>query len=78
MGPLVRLKDTISGIVDAGRSKATGVQRSRQRSQLLRQLGDARYAKSKGVVTSDAEIERIIAEIDALDQPSESIETDPA
>lgn len=77
MGPLVRLKDTISKVVGAGRSKAAGVQRSRERSQLVRELGNARYAKSKGVVTSDDEMERIIAEIDALEQPPEEAEADP-
>jgi hypothetical protein len=54
---------------DAASTKVDGLRAKRQHARLISELGEARYAKSKGVTTSDAEIERIIAEIDALGDP---------
>jgi hypothetical protein len=71
MSVLDRARDTANRLVDAGRDKANDVREKRDRAQLLRELGEARYAQSKGVTTSEAEIERLIGEIDALGRDDE-------
>ena len=62
-----RVRDMTSNAVDQGQQRIDSIRSDRRRSQLLHELGEARYAQSKGVATSEAEIARIIGEIDDLD-----------
>jgi hypothetical protein len=78
---LDRVRELSSNAVEHGQERIDGMRDGRRRSQLLHELGEACYAQSKGVATSDAEIERIIGEIDDLDgdeptSPSPTDETD--
>ena len=61
-----RVRDMTSNAVDQGQQRIDSIRSDRRRSQLLHELGEARYAQSKGVATSEAEIARIIGEIDDL------------
>ena len=68
---LDRARELSSRAVESGRRRIDDARTDRRRDDLLRELGEARYAQSKGVTTSEGEIERIIAEIDDLDRTDE-------
>ena len=67
-----RVRELGASAVDHGRKRINGRRVDRRRDELLHELGEARYAESKGVATSAGEIERIIGEIDDLDRDDES------
>ena len=59
----------------SGRARIESIRENRERSRLFAELGEARYAQSKGVATSDEEIERLIGELDALEALTAETET---
>ncbi len=59
----------------SGRARIESIRQGRERSRLFAELGEARYAQSKGVATSEAEIERLIGELDALEASTAETET---
>ena len=66
-----QVRELCGSAVDRGRHRIERSRTDRTRAQLLRELGEARYAESKGVATSAGEIERIIGELDDLDRDDE-------
>lgn len=69
-------RSLVEGQLQAGKAKVASMQQGRDKTRLLTELGEARYAQSKGVTTSEAEMDRLIAELDAL-EVSEADENEP-
>lgn len=67
MEAIDRMRTLLDRGVKRGQERLDEVRTGRDRSRLLRELGEACHARSKGVSTSDAEVSRLIGAIDELD-----------
>jgi len=75
---LDQVKTSSMSVVDAGRGRVDDFRRDRRRQSMLTELGRHCYAHRSGTGVGDegAEIERIVAEITALDDATLETDTD--
>lgn len=68
---LGKAKQIFDQVTGQGRDQIDGLRRRRRRSTLTSELGDLTYRRASGEVSLDADIDRVVEQLKALDSETD-------